>query len=212
MDPSLAEQLPWNISDQQLRYPFHEGTNDLKSIIGELTIENETLKNPSRKERLEDMMDLIAKGCSKSGSALLTGVTRSMIYYRHRERKPKYDADPDKRIFSIVEERPVYSARRVTAVNRRSSIMTERNRIGCHIHQMNPISKGNKIHRKDVPGITDVTRPSIMWETVLTRVYINCQGWVYLTAYLDLCSRNIKGCLVSRMPVQPRISRPLTMQ
>ena len=24
-------------------------------------------------------------------------------------------------------------------------------------------------------------------------------GWVYLTAYLDLCSRNIKGYLVSRM-------------
>jgi hypothetical protein len=29
-----------------------------------------------------------------------------MIYYRHRERKPEYDADLERRISSIVKERP----------------------------------------------------------------------------------------------------------
>ena len=33
----------------------------------------------------------------------------------------------------------------------------------------------------------------------LTKVYIDHEGWVYLTAYVDLCSRKIKGYLVSRM-------------
>ena len=32
-----------------------------------------------------------------------------------------------------------------------------------------------------------------------TKIYIDNEGWVYLTAYLDLCSRKIKGHLVSRM-------------
>lgn len=30
-------------------------------------------------------------------------------------------------------------------------------------------------------------------------MYIDHDGWVYLTAYVDLCSRKIKGYLVSRM-------------
>ena len=32
-----------------------------------------------------------------------------------------------------------------------------------------------------------------------TKIYIDNEGWVYLTAYLDLCSRKTKGHLVSRM-------------
>ena len=56
--------------------------------------------------------------------------------------------------------------------------------------------KGN---RKKVPRILVVSRPNIMWETDITKVYIDHEGWVYLTAYVDLCSRKIKGYLVSRM-------------
>ena len=144
-------------------------------------------------------MDLIANGCSKSRSALLAGVSRSMIYYRHRERKPKYDADLAKRISSIVEERPSYGTMRVTAMIRRSGIMTGRNRIRRHMRHMNPISPVKKIHRKHVPRTIVVARPNIMWETDFTKIYIDGEGWIYLTAYLNLCSRNIKGCLVSRM-------------
>ena len=35
--------------------------------------------------------------------------------------------------------------------------------------------------------------------TDFTKIYIEGEGWVHLTAYLDLCSRKIKGHLVSRM-------------
>jgi len=38
-----------------------------------------------------------------------------------------------------------------------------------------------------------------MWETDFTKIYIDGEGWVYLTAYIDLCSKRIKGYLVSRM-------------
>ncbi|MGC8618153.1 MAG: transposase, partial [Thermoplasmata archaeon] len=44
-----------------------------------------------------------------------------------------------------------------------------------------------------------VSRPNIFWETDFTKVYIEGEGWVHLTAYIDLCSRKIKGYLPSRM-------------
>ena len=64
---------------------------------------------------------------------------------------------------------------------------------------MNLISTRKKIHRKHVPKTIVVARPNIMWKTDFTKIYIEGEGWIYLTAYLDLCSRKIKGHLVSRM-------------
>ena len=81
---------------------------------------------------------------------------------------------------------------------RRSGIRAGRNRIRRHMRHMNLISTRKKVHRKHVPG-TIVARPNIMWETDITKIYIDNEGWMYLTAYLDLCSRKIKGYLVSRM-------------
>ena len=63
---------------------------------------------------------------------------------------------------------------------------------------MNLIATHRKVHRKHVPRTIVVARPNIMWETDFTKIYIDNEGWVYLTTYLDLCSRKIKGHLVSR--------------
>ena len=64
---------------------------------------------------------------------------------------------------------------------------------------MNLISTRKKVHRKQVPRTILVARPNMMWETDFTKVYIEGEGRMHLTAYLDLCSRKIKGHLVSRM-------------
>ena len=64
---------------------------------------------------------------------------------------------------------------------------------------MNHISRRKKVHRKHVPRTIVVARPNMMWETDFTKIYIDNEGWVYLTACLDLCSRKIKGHLVSCM-------------
>ena len=65
---------------------------------------------------------------------------------------------------------------------------------------MDLISTRKKIHRKHLHRTMVVARPNMMWEMDFTKIYIDNEGWVYLTAYLDLCSRKIKGYLVSRMP------------
>ena len=74
-----------------------------------------------------------------------------------------------------------------------------RNHIRRHMRHMNLISTRKNVHRKHVPRTIVVARPNMMWETDFTKIYIEGEGWVYLTAYLDLCSRKIKGHLVSCM-------------
>ena len=122
-----------------------------------------------------------------------------MIYYQRRKREPQYDADLEKRISHIVDERPSYGTRRVTAMIRRSGSRMGRNRIRRHMRHMNLVPTRKKGHRKHVPRTILVARPNMMWETDFTKTYIDNEGWVHLTAYLDLCSRKIKGHLVSRM-------------
>ena len=145
------------------------------------------------------MNDLVSNVFSRSRSAHLAGIARSMIYYQRRKREPQYDADLEKRISHIVEERPSYGTRRVTAMIRRSGSRKGRNRIRRHMRHMNLISTRKNVHRKHVPRTIIVARPNMMWETDFTKIYIEGDGWVYLTAYLDLCSRKIRGHLVSRM-------------
>ncbi len=139
------------------------------------------------------MTELIANGYSKSRSASLTGIARSMIYYKRKEREPQYDPDLERRISDIVTERPSYDTRRVTAMIRRSGSRIGRNRVRRHMRHMNLVTTHKKVHSKYVPRTVVVARPNIMWETDFTKIYIDSEGGVYLTAYLDLCSRKIKG-------------------
>ena len=67
------------------------------------------------------------------------------------------------------------------------------------MRHMNLFATHKKVHRKHVPSTIVVARPNVMWEADFTKIYIDNEGWVNPTAYLDLCSRKIKGHLVSRM-------------
>ena len=103
---------------------------------------------------------LVSKGLPKSRSAHITGIARSMIYYQRRKREPQYDADLEKRVSHVVEERPSYGARRVTAMICRSGFRIRRNRIRIHMRHMNLISTRKKVHRKHVPRTIVVARPN----------------------------------------------------
>ncbi len=143
---------------------------------------------------------IVENGIPKSRSASLTGISRSMIYYERKKRKERYDTDLEALISDIVMDRPSYGTRRVTAMVRRNGIRIGRNRVRKHMRHMNLITASKrKTARKHVPRTIVVGRPNIMWETDFTKIYIDGEGWIYLTAYIDLCSRKIKGYLVSRM-------------
>ena len=57
-----------------------------------------------------------------------------------------------------------------------------RNHIRRHMRHMNLTSTRMKVHRKHVPRTIVVARPNMVWETDFTKIYIEGEGWVYLTA------------------------------
>ncbi len=118
------------------------------------------------------MTELVANGLSKFRSASLTGIFRSMINYRHREGNSN---DP------------------------LTWCQDGRDRIRRHTRHMNLIFTNKKIHRKDVSRTIVVAKPEVMCETDFTKIYIDSEGWIYFTAYMDICSRKIRKYFVSRM-------------
>ena len=108
------------------------------------------------------MNDLVSNGIPKSRSPLLAGIARSMIYYQRRKREPQYDADLEKCISSIVEERLSNGTRRVTVMIRRSGSRIGRNRIRWHMRHMTLNSARKKVHRKNVSWTILGARPNMM--------------------------------------------------
>lgn len=105
----------------------------------------------------------IDNGISRSEAASLTGISRSMIYYRKRKRSERYDANLEDLISNIVKERPSYGTRRITAIIRRKGIPVGRNRVRRYMRHLNLItSTRKKTVRKHVPRTIVVGRPNRM--------------------------------------------------
>ena len=145
------------------------------------------------------MNTLMQHEFTKLKASRLACISRSMPYYNKRSREHRFDPDLEKKIRYLIEERPSYGSRRVTAMLHRHGLAIGRNRVRRHMRHLNLIHTGRKGHRKKVPRTLVVSRPNIMWETDITKVYIDHEGRIYFTAYVDLCSRKIKRYLVSRM-------------
>ena len=145
------------------------------------------------------MTEMIDRGFSTRDACNLSGYPRSLLYYKRRERNVPLDPVLGSRIEDIILQRPSYGTRRVTAMIRRSGIAVSRKKVRRHMKALNLLHSYRKTTRKSVPRTVVVSRPNTFWETDITKIYVNGEGWVYLTAYIDLCSRKIKGYLASRM-------------
>jgi putative transposase len=145
------------------------------------------------------MTEMIDRGFTTRSASKLSGYPRSLLYYKRTERNVPLDPDLSSRIEDIILQRPSYGTRRVTAMLRRSGIAVSRKKVKRHMKSLNLLHSHRKKFRKSVPRTIVVSRPNIFWETDFTKVYVKGEGWVYFTAYLDLCSRKIKGYLTSRM-------------
>ncbi|MEM0134516.1 MAG: IS3 family transposase [Thermoplasmatales archaeon] len=145
------------------------------------------------------MTELIGKGYTIKDACTLSGYSRSLFYYEAKDRHIALDPDTSEKIMEIIIQRPSYGTRRVTAMIRRSCLIVNRKKVRRHMKALNLLHRARKRFRKSVPRTMVVSRTNIFWETDFTKVYINKEGWFHFTAYLDLCSRKIKGYLSSRM-------------
>lgn len=145
------------------------------------------------------MTSLVQYGFSRNRACELSGYSRSLLYYKPRKRSIPMDPFLESRINEIVSERPSYGTRRVTAMIRRAGHSVNRKRVRRHMLAMGLVDSRKKRMRMKSPRAIVVSTPNRMWETDFTKVFIPGEGWVYFTVYIDLCSRKIKGHLVSRM-------------
>ncbi|SIM84430.1 IS3 family transposase [Cuniculiplasma divulgatum] len=145
------------------------------------------------------MTYLVGEGISRSRACDLSGYSRSLLYYRHRKRSIPLDPSIESRISEIIKERPSYGTRRVTAMIRRSRLNVNRKRVRRHMRAMNLVMARKKVAREKAPRAVVVSTLNRTWETDFTKIYIPGEGWVYFTAYIDLCSRKVRGFLVSMM-------------
>ena len=145
------------------------------------------------------MNELVDRGFTIKNACNLSGYSRSLVYYKAKERHIPLDQEMSEKINEIIVQRPSYGTRRVTAMIRRSGLIVNRKKVKRHMKDLHLIHSYRRRFRKSVPRALVVSRPNIFWETDFTKVYIQREGWVYFTAYLDLCSRKVKGYLASRM-------------
>ena len=144
------------------------------------------------------MQYLIDLGISISRSSELLGMSRQSFYYRHKERIHSLDPQLSISIREIVEQRPSYGTRRVTALIRRSGTRISRKKVQRHMRAMNLVKTYRKRTRNVLPRRILVTKLNRLWETDFTKIYVEGEGWIHFLAQMDVCSRKIKGYLVSR--------------
>jgi hypothetical protein len=110
-----------------------------------------------------------------------------MIYHQRRKRRPKYDADLEKRFSSIVEERLSYGTRRATAMIRRSGIRA------YFLPKTNAT-----FHAKGVES----------WKTMLYSFIDDTQEWL-AEYHMRSLSESVNSMLKRKMPVKVRKKLPL---
>ena len=150
-------------------------------------------------ERRESMTELIDSGFTINSAFYLSGYSRSLVYYKVKERHIPLDQEMSEKISEIIIQRLSYGTRRVTAMIRRSGLIVNRKKVKRHMKALHLIHSYRRRFRKDVSRTIVVSRPNIMWETDFTKTYIQGEGWIHFTAYIDLCSRKVKGYLASKM-------------
>jgi transposase InsO family protein len=138
---------------------------------------------------------------------LTLGVSRSGLY-DHQSRRRQQDALLAEQISLIfLESRQTYGCRRIQQMLRRQGIQCGKNRI-CRLMDtqgLKPVQKRrfgpqttqsrhaqpiapNRLHQ-----LPEAQGPNQVWTADLTYIPTLEQGWSYLAAEMDLCSRRVVG-------------------
>jgi len=132
-------------------------------------------------------------------------------YYKWRERRPSQRAQANHQLLEQIrqahrESRRAYGSPRITQQLRRQRICCSENRVARLMRQEQIRAKRKRPFRprttnsrhvgavapnrlREIPQISELNRA---WSADITYIW-TVQGWVYLAAVMDLCSRKIVG-------------------
>lgn len=132
-------------------------------------------------------------------------------YYKWRRRRPSKRAQANRRLFEQIRQahsasRSAYGSPRITQELRRQRISCSENRVARLMREgqirakrkrpfrprttdsrhLGPVAPN---HLRELPPVSELNRA---WVADITYIW-TVQGWVYLAAVMDLCSRKIVG-------------------
>ena len=154
------------------------------------------------RERVARSRTLVARGYAVAAVARVMQVSRQALYRTPRprtapQRRPPQDA-VEKAIVEVARENATDGYRMVWAlVRRRLDVEVNRKRVLRVMREHKLIQRRSRPQRRRRPGFFRVECPDQLWHLDLTSVWVAEQGWCYLLAAIDCCTREDRG-LVAR--------------
>ena len=147
-------------------------------------------------ERVARSRTLVARGYALATVARVMHISRQALYRTPRprtapQRRPPQDA-VERAIVEVAQENPTDGYRMVWAlVRRRLSVDVNRKRVLRVMREHKLIQRRPRQPRRRRPGFFRVQCPDQLWHLDLTSVWVGEQGWCYLMAAIDCCTREI---------------------
>jgi putative transposase len=148
--------------------------------------------------RVARSRELVAQGRPVALVARVAGISRQAIYRRPR-RPPRGHRRPldatDKVVLAVASENPTDGTRMVAALASRelAGAGVNRKRVQRLMREHRLLQPKRSEQRRRRPGFFRVERPDQLWHLDMTSVWVAEQGWCYLNAAIDCCTREIAG-------------------
>lgn len=142
--------------------------------------------------------ELVAKGRRAAVVARVLQINRTGLY-RTPKRRPatvrRPLSDPvDRLIVAVAHANPTDGTRMVAAIaSQELGRQVNRKRAQRVMRQQRLLQRHRPLRRRRRPGFFRVERPDQLWHLDMTSVWVAENGWTYLNAAIDCCTREIVG-------------------
>jgi putative transposase len=148
--------------------------------------------------RVARSRELVAAGRKPAVVARVARISRQAIYRKPKPRRPpqrRPAAGPvDEAIVEVAKANPTDGTRMVAALaSRRLGRPVNRKRAQRVMREQRLLQRHRPPGRRRRPGFFPVERPDQLWHLDLSSVWVAEQGWCYLQAAIDCCTREIVG-------------------
>ena len=146
--------------------------------------------------RVARSRELVARGFAVAAVARVLQISRQALYRTPTPRKAPQRRPPADPVEAAIVEEAVANQtdgyRMVTAfVRRRLGRPVNRKRVLRVMRERKLIQRRRPLERRKRPGFFRVERPRQLWQLDMTSVWVAEQGWTYLLAMIDCCTREI---------------------
>jgi putative transposase len=141
--------------------------------------------------------ELVTQGFQTALVAATLMISRSSLYYRRKERRPRADRRYDEEIIAACGEKPTFGYRRVTLrLQRTKGLVVNHKRVLRVMRERGLLVLPRRLRarRRKEWGRVAAAAPNQIWQSDMTKVWAGpVAGWAYLVCVIDCCTREITG-------------------